>query len=197
MASVPEIPVVHVPVRDRDAPSGPLASSSLTWAAVDVPRGRRPSPIALATLGTVAGVAAMALGVFAVIWAGRSEAPAVAESLSKSPSPLEARVLGLLAKPSTERIVLSGSGGRLLLAVGSGGRAAILIRGLPRRPAGKPYYAWVLRPGAAPIRAARFVGSERAVFLSIPVAAGTSVVVSTVRPTVQRPTRSGFSALRP
>ena len=74
-------------------------------------------------------------------------------------------MLALLAKPSTERIAFTGSRG-LVLAVGSGGRAAILVRGLDRADVGKPYRAWIVAPGAAPIRAAQFLGVERAVFLS-------------------------------
>jgi hypothetical protein len=94
---------------------------------------------------------------------------------------VERRVLALLAKPSTERIAFTGSRG-LVLAVGSGGRAAILVRGLERAEVGKPYRAWIVAPGAAPIRAAQFLGVERAVFLSGSLGPRVSVVVSTTRP---------------
>jgi hypothetical protein len=201
MATVPEIPVMQVPVRDSEEPADAFTSTVLAWAPVEVPRGQRPSSIVLAVLGTLAGVAAMALGAFAVISAGESsdadKAVATPPAVTSAPA-AEARALALLAKPSTERIVFSGSGGRLVLAVGSGGRAAVLMRGLPRRPAAKPYYAWVVRPGAsAPLRAARFVGTERAIFLSLPVRVETSVVVSTMRPAARQPGRSGFIAVRP
>jgi hypothetical protein len=110
---------------------------------------------------------------------------------------VEARALALLAKPSTERIAFQGSRGRLVLAVGSGGRAAILVRGLEKASAGKPYYAWIFAPGSAAVRAARFVGTERAVFLSRPVGQGASVVVSSVRPAAGRLARAGLVAQRP
>jgi len=100
-------------------------------------------------------------------------------------APAEQRALALLAKPSTERIVFSGSSGRLLLAVGSGGRAAILIRGLQQAAASKPYYAWVVGSGR-PVRVARFTGTERAVFLDVPLGPHESVVVATARPTASR-----------
>jgi hypothetical protein len=199
MATIPEIPVVQVPVREADEPSDAFASTVLAWAPIEVPRGQRPSAIVLAVLGTLAGVAAMALGTFAVISAGTSsgdEAPAVAPTRSTPPA-AEARALALLAKPSTERVAFRGSEGKLVLAVGSGGRAAIVARGLPLRRAAKPYYAWVVNPGSAPVRAARFAGAERAVFLSLPVRAESSVVVSTVRPVPRQPGRSGFIATRP
>ena len=78
---------------------------------------------------------------------------------------VERGVLALLAKPSTERIAFRGARG-LVLAVGSGGRAAILIRGLA--PPGRPTTpgSSSLRRRALPIRAARFTGTERAVFLA-------------------------------
>jgi hypothetical protein len=69
-----------------------------------------------------------------------------------------------------------------VLAVGSGGRAAILVRGLERAAPGKPYVAWVLAPRSRPVAAARFVGGERAVFLSRRIRPNTSVVVSIERP---------------
>ncbi len=92
----------------------------------------------------------------------------------------------MLAKPSTDRVVFRGSGGRLLLAVGSAGRAAILMRGFERAPAGRPYHAWVVRPGK-PVRAATFTGAERAVFLSVPVGRRDSVVVASNRAEALRP----------
>ena len=50
------------------------------------------------------------------------------------------------------------------------------------RDVGKPYVAWIVAPGAAPTRAAQFVGVERAVFLSRALGPRASVVVSTTRP---------------
>ena len=186
MTTVPDIPVVRLPALEGDEVAGSAAN---VWA-VDIPKGRRPSPLSLAALGVLAGVAAMALGAAAVLSAGASTEKSPDERAARSASqtnpasaasPTERRVLALLAKPSTERIAFTGSR-RLVLAVGSGGRAAILVRGLERAEDGKPYRAWIVAPGAAPTRAAQFVGVERAVFLSRYLGPRASVVVSTTRP---------------
>ena len=186
MTTVPDIPVVRLPAIEGDD----LGSTAASLWAVEVPRAGRPSPLALATLGVLAGVAAMALGAAAVLSAGASAEKSSDERAARSASqtqaapaasPVERRVLALLAKPSTDRITFTGSRG-LVLAVGSGGRAVILVRGLQRAEVGKPYRAWIVAPGAAPIRAAQFVGVERAVFLSRSLGPRASVVVSTTRP---------------
>jgi len=185
VTTVPDIPVMRLPAIEGDD----LGSTAASLWAVDVPRARRPSSLALATLGVLAGVAAMALGAAAVLSAGSSTEKSPADgvrsasqtSAAPAASPVERRVLALLAKPSTERIAFTGSSG-LVLAVGSGGRAAILVRGLERAEVGKPYRAWILAPGVAPTRAAQFVGVERAVFLSGNLGPRASVVVSTTRP---------------
>jgi hypothetical protein len=198
VTTVPDIPVVQVHTFEED---GTTTAASM-WA-LDVPRGRRPSPLTLAVLGVVAGLAAMALGTAAVISAGTSagatpetDTRAVsAEPSGSAVSGVERRVLALLAKPSTERITFSGSHG-LVLAVGSGGRAAILIRGMERAAPGKPYLAWIVTPAAPPARAARFVGNERAVFLSRLLGPRASVVVSTTRPVSAEPVDNRVVALR-
>jgi len=200
VTSVSDIPIVQLPAFEEESASLGSATASL-WA-VDVPRGRRPSPLTLAVLGVLVGITAMALGAAAVISAGASaEAPsdgarAVVERPVGSPaSAVERRVLGLLAKPSTERIAFKGSRG-LVLAVGSGGRAAILVRGLERAEPGTPYLAWIVAPGTPPVRAARFIGSERAVFLSGRLGRRASVVVSTSRPVAGQPSRNRIVAVR-
>lgn len=201
VTSVSDIPVVQLPAFEEETASLGSATASL-WA-VDVPRGRRPSPLTLAVFGVLAGITAMALGAAAVISAGASaEAPsadgtrAVAERPAGPPvSAVERRVLGLLAKPSTERIAFRGSRG-LVLAVGSGGRAAILVRGLERAAPGTRYLGWIVAPGRPPVRAARFIASERAVFLSGRLGPRASVVVSTGRPVAGPPSRNRIVAVR-
>ena len=198
VTTVPDIPVVQLPAFEEDsAPGSPTAGM---WA-VDVPRARRPSPLTLAALGVLAGIAAMVLGAAAVISAGsgsRTSIEHAAGTTLRSAKPTlsvaERRALALLAKPSTERIVFRGSRG-LVLAVGSGGRAAILIRGLERAAPGKPYKAWIVTPGAAPVRAARFVGTERAVFLSVRPRPKQRVFVSKNRPVGVRPANGSFVAV--
>jgi hypothetical protein len=205
VTTVSEIPVVELPAFDPVgiAGEGPPSAPASIWA-VELPEGRRPSPVALAALGVLAGIAAMVLGAAAVISASRpSDAPpppaAVGAATPRNATPavpaVERRVLALLAKPSSERVVFRGARG-LVLVVGSGGRAAILVRGAKRAATGKPYLAWVVRPGAAPLRAARFVGTERAVFLSRPVGPRASVVVSTERPVAGPAARNAVVALR-
>lgn len=206
MTTVPDIPVVHISALDGESPAVPGAfmPAQVSWAAVEVPRGRRLSPVVLATLGVVAGIGAMALGTTAVISAGRSDAPTSGDDSTAAAAPraatstpiVERRVLALLAKPSTERIAFSRSGGRLVLAVGSGGRAAILVRGLERAAPGTPYRAWILARGRPPVRAAQFVGTEGAVFLTVPVPRGSSVVLSAKRPVMGRPAQYRVRATR-
>jgi len=180
--TLPEIPVIRVSTLERDAPDADLGVLVSRLAQVEVPRARRPSPTTIAVIATLAGIGAMALGAAAVLTAGDSTTTVVTTSTRAVTPREEAQVLALLAKPSTQRIVFSRSGGRLVLAVGSGGRAAILPGGLERGAPGKPYVAWVIAPGARAVPGARFVGTERAVFLSVRLRPKTSVVVSTERP---------------
>ena len=182
METLPEIPVIRVSTLERDAPDADLGVLVSRLAQVEVPRARRPSPTTIAVVATLAGIGAMALGAAAVLTAGDSTTTVVTTSTPAVTPREEAQVLALLAKPSTQRIVFSRSGGRLVLAVGSGGRAAILPGGLERGAPGKPYVAWVIAPGTRPVTGARFVGTERAVFLSVRLRPKTSVVVSTERP---------------
>ena len=206
MTTVPDIPVVQLPALDVDGDtSDPRSAPGSIWA-VDIPHGRRLTPVLLAVLGVLSGIAAMALGAAAVISAGSSAERAV---VTTTPAPAvtsppvepavlaaEGRVLSLLAKPSTERVAFRGAPG-LVLAVGSGGRAAILVRGLTDAPAGFAYGAWILAPGRKPVRAARFTGSERAVFLSRTLGPRASVVVSMRRPITGAPAGNAVVALRP
>lgn len=204
MTTVSEIPVVELPAFDADRVTheGPAPPASV-WA-VELPKARRPSPLTLAMLGVLAGIAAMAFGGAAVISASRaSDAPSSRVAASPAPSSdaapavpaVERRVLALLAKTSTERVAFRGAPG-LVLAVGSGGRAAILLRGLQPARAGKPYNAWVLRPGLPPQRAASFLGTERAVFLRRTLGPRASVVVATGRPAPGPAARNAVVALR-
>ncbi len=170
---------------ERVAEEQDAAATIREWSTLDMPQTRRSAPTTLVVLASCAGVGALVLGVLAGVstLSGSSEPAATAETAATSdvtPS-AEQRALALLAKPSTERIVFRGSGGRVLLAVGSGGRAAILIRGLERAAPGQPYGAWIFGAGR-PLRAARFNGMERAVFLTVLVRPHESVVIARRRP---------------
>ena len=197
MTSVSETPVVagHPRTEDVDA----FAPTFAALKRVEVPEPRRPSPTPLVVLGLLAGIAAMALGGVAVFAAVRSADEAVAPVASaqkpRTTPRIEQQVLALLAKPSTERVVFRGSGGRLVLVVGSAGRAAILVRGFAGTPAGRPYRAWIVGSGK-PMRAATITGTEPAVFLSAPVLRGESVVVASMRSAAARPRAAGIVAAR-
>jgi hypothetical protein len=158
----------------------------------------------LTALGVLAGVAAMVVGTAAVISAGSSANPSTPAGVDPTAPPaaavtvsaVERRALALLGKPSTERIPFRGARGPVL-AVGSAGRAAILIRGLQPTAAGAAgYNAWIVAPRAATVRAARFAGTERAVFLTKRLRPGESVVISTTRPVAGAPAGNRLVALR-
>lgn len=200
MTTVPDIPIVQLPALETDEA---LAEAPASIWAVDVSSGRRPSSLTLAVLGVLAGIAAMALGAAAVVSAGTSAdasadasvGPTTTPSAASSLPTVERRVLALLAKPSTERVAFRGAPG-LVLVVGSGGRAAILFRGVEHAAAGKPYVAWILAPDSAPVRAARFVGTESAVFLTRQLGPRASVAISASRPIAGPPTRNRIVAVR-
>lgn len=164
----------------------PAGATFGPWAPVELSPTRRPSPTTLVVLALLAGIGALTLGLLA----GVTSLGGGASSAS-----VDRQVLGLLAKPSTERIAFTGSGGRLVLAVGSGGRAAISMRALEPAATGAPYYAWVLGT-RGPVKAATFDGTERAVLLTVPVGPNESVVVSHARPTGAAATSSQFVAVR-
>ena len=142
-------------------------------AAIELPPGPRLSPVSLAILAGLAGVAAMTLGALAVVMAGEPGSTPAPTSPTQ-----EQAILSLLSKPSTERIPFLPSGGRLILAVGSGGRAGLVLRGLGPPTAAGVYHAWVRVPSGAPERAAIFTGTERAVSLSAPVPPGARVEIT-------------------
>jgi hypothetical protein len=209
VTTVPDIPVVQLPALEADGvvQEGVRISPGSIWA-VDIPHARRITPVTLVALGVAAGIAAMALGFAAVLLAGSASSPSAQTSVpapsagQKPPSQVSAalpaverRALALLAKPSTERIAFRGASG-LVLAVGSGGRAAILIRGLAPTPAGTPYSAWIVTRAGVPVRVARFTASERAVFLGTRLGPRSSVVVSAGRPVAGPPAGNRVVALR-
>jgi hypothetical protein len=184
VSSTSEISIAHAPLSAFDGDAEAAGTTLGAWSPVEVPHARRPTPTMLVVLASCAGVGALLLGLLAGVFAlsGSDEPAATAVTATNVAKPTaEQRALALLAKPSTERVVFHGSGGRLLLAVGSGGRAAILVRGLERRT-GSRYGAWVVG-SSRPIRVASLDGTERAVFLSVPLRPHESVVVSQKRPT--------------
>jgi len=202
MTSVPEISLAPLPSSVESAADDPFGPTFSTWKPIEVPAPSRPSPTPLVLVALLAGIGAMVLGGVAVVAATRSAdepapPPAPPAKAVSSPTPkVERQALALLAKPSTDRVIFRGSGGHLVLVVGSGGRAAILIHGFDRADAGWPYYAWVVGASGKPIRAAKLRGSERAVFLSAQVGRKDSVVIAPDRAAALRPRSARIVAVR-
>ena len=130
----------------------------------------------LALLAALAGLAAIALGGVAMAATlgsdARSSAPRPATpSATVADSP--AWAVSLLARPTTERIPFAHSRGRVILAVGRGGRGVLVLDGLGAARRGSAYEAWLLgRRGSVAGRAAVFSGRERLVALSTLVPRG-------------------------
>jgi hypothetical protein len=142
---------------------------------VELPPARRPGPATIGLLAGVAGLLALALGTFAVLSALDDEGSSATVAAARD----SGRALALLSKPSTERVPVVGSQGALVLAVGSGGRAVLVLRGLEPAPSGRVYEAWVVDPvGGPPDPAGLFSGSERVVELTRPVPVGATVAVT-------------------
>jgi hypothetical protein len=140
---------------------------------LELPPARKPDAATLGALAGVAGIGAVALGVLALVlgFGGDSSASAPASTDAT-------RAIGLLAKPSTVRVPLTGSAGTVVLAVGSGGRSVLVLKGLAPAPSGWAYQAWVLGRTGTPRPAAVFSGDERVVPLSLRVPPGATVGVS-------------------
>lgn len=140
-------------------------------------RAPRISAAAFVSMAMLAGAGAMVLGALAVLQAGGGEARAEERSATQERELRQA--LLLLAKPSTVRVPFRGAGGRLILAVGSGGRAALVLRGFAPAPAEEVHHAWILFPGGRARKAAVFTGAQQVVPLAGLVEPGSSVVVAT------------------
>jgi anti-sigma-K factor RskA len=123
-------------------------------------------------IAAVAACAAIGLG----IWAGTLSQSLHHEQAARS---AQARAMEIYVDPTSIRYTLRG--GRGTLAVDAAGRAVLVVQRLRAAPSGKTYEAWVIPPGAKPIRAGLFGGGQRAAFVPLqqPVPAG-SVVAATV-----------------
>ena len=147
---------------------------------VELPPRRGLSGATIAGLALAAGVAAIALGLWAFVTSVREEKPVfVPPTVPKTATD---STISLLSKPSTTRLPLEGSRGGIVLAVGGGGRALLVVDRLPPAPAGKSYEAWVLRPRATvQVPAAVFSGRETVVPLSVPVRPGSILAITIER----------------
>jgi hypothetical protein len=142
------------------------------------PRRQRLSGRTLAGLGALAGAAAIALGAWAVVENTGSDG-----SVEGVPEGVQSQeLISLLSSPTTERIPLAGSDGRIILVAAANGSAYLVLDGLGLAPTGKSYQAWVIRPGAeAPASAAVFEGSELVVPLALAVQPGAVVAITIER----------------
>ena len=158
--------------------AAPRAPRLVELPPVELPPRRRLSGAALAAIAGILGVAAIALGVTALVTSLDSDG----ESAAEAASPDSAQTISLLSKPSTQRVPIAGSGGRIILAISSEGRGVLVLDGLGLAPAGKDYQAWVIRPKAkAPASAGVFSGVETIVPLSVAVRPGSLVAITIER----------------
>jgi hypothetical protein len=166
----------------------PGASAPLTRVSglgpIELPPKRKLSGSVLAALAALVGVAAIVLGTTAVVASLDSDddgAAAIEQTTTES-VPATQQALSLLSKPSTQRLPIANSGGRVILAVGVTGRGVLVLDGLGLAPAGKAYQAWVIKPKAkAPASAAVFSGIETIVPLSVAVKPGSVVAITIER----------------
>lgn len=163
----------------RSVPAYGRTSAEHLAQPVQLPRRRGLSAATLAVIATAVGVAAIGLGAWAVILGVNddSASPASAVELDGVQE-----VVSLLSRPSTERIPLQGSQGRIILVVGARGYGVLVLDGLSPAPAGKSYQAWVIKPNAqAPESAAIFSGGDVVVPLTTPVPPGAAVAITLER----------------
>src|SRR5919109_1634590 len=156
------------------APSGELRSRILAAAHEEPqvlvpfePRRRRALP-ALSSAVAIAAIALVAVG----FWALR-----LSSDLDDTRSALERQrqAAAILADPSARDVAFQAGSGRLVVT--DDGRAALLVSGLERAPAGKTYEMWVIE-GDTPTPAGLFEGDEGAVPVEGTVDAGDVVAVT-------------------
>jgi hypothetical protein len=146
----------------------------------ELPPRDRLSGATLATLAALAGMGAIALGLWAFVMSVRADG---STAILRPPISEAAQAISLLSKPTTVRLPLAGADDRAILAVASNGRAMIVIDGLGLAPVGRTYQAWVVtpRPRSTPLSAAVFTGVETAVPLTARVEPGSIVGVTVER----------------
>ncbi len=111
---------------DRPEPPG-AELPKVVVGAVELPPRKRLSGPTIAAFAALAGIAAILLGSWAFVSSVTSDDTSSERAQSE-------QVISLLSKPSTERVPVDGSAGRIVLAVGTGGRAYLVLDGA--RPGG-------------------------------------------------------------
>ena len=147
----------------------------------ELPPPKRLSGATLAALGAIAGLTAIALGLWAFVSSVRDDGSVQVAP----PSPETAQAISLLSQPTTSRIPLEGGAlGSATLAVAANGRGLIVVDGLAAAPVGRTYQAWVIRPqpGSAPLSAALFTGVETVVPLTARVEPGATMGITIEKP---------------
>ena len=140
--------------------------------ALELPRELRPGWPTLVALAAACGVAAVALGAWALVATVRSDTTA-------TPAPALERAVAVLTDARAQRIPLRGSLGRIALVVGRDGSAVLALDGLGAAPRGRVYAVWLVPRGSAtPLPAGTFSGAERAALLERPVPQGARVGVT-------------------
>ena len=160
------------------AEPAPSTTRTSTLGPLELPPKRRPSAATLVTIAALVGVAAIAIGTTAIVSSLDSDESGQAAEQTTTVSAVE-EAISLLSKPSTQRVPVANSGGRIILAIGANGRGVLILDGLGAAPAGKAYQAWVIKPNAkAPSSAAVFDGVETMVPLSVSVKPGAVVAIT-------------------
>ncbi|MBA2764125.1 MAG: anti-sigma factor [Thermoleophilaceae bacterium] len=173
----PESNGTATPVLGADSPPAPASALG----PIELPPKRRLSGTTLAAVAALLGVAAIALGTTALVKSLDSDDAAEAVEQTSTVSAAD-EVISLLSKPSTQRMPVANSGGRIVLAIGANGRGVLILDGLGAPPPGKAYQAWVIKPKAkAPLSAGLFSGIETIVPLSVSVKAGSVVAITIER----------------
>jgi hypothetical protein len=180
-----------IPVPTRLDPRRSASGLSLATPAAPVERERDadflelPSPdrlsgATLAALAAVAGMAAIALGLWAFVTSVRDHG---STEIVRPPISEAAQAISLLSKPTTVRLPLAGADERAVLAVSSSGRGLLVLDGFGIAPVGRSYQAWVLpqRPRSIPLTAALFTGVETVVPLTARVEPGAVVGITIER----------------
>ena len=155
-------------------PEGPAPPPALGERILTRAREERGKVIPLRTRGAVIWTSAGAAAVAAVVALGLG---IWAASLNRSLD-RESEATRILANPA-RTAALRGASGRL--AVGSDGKAVLVVQGLAAAPKGKDYEIWIIH-GKQPLRAGLFDGGEAEdVVLTRTVPKGAEVAVTVER----------------
>ena len=165
----PRAPVEAVEL--RRAPDAVPPATQLALAPIELDRETRPSWPTLAALAIVTGLAALGLGVWAVVEQVRTEPVVTVGGVDQS--------LAVLTDSAAERYPLRGSVNRIVLVVAADGRAVLTLDRLGAAAPGTTYRAWLVPPGTAtPVAAGAFDAAVPVVPLTRRVPKGARVAVT-------------------